>query len=186
MTDPAPTPEALEPDVEALEPDAQALEPDAEAEARAAGILTANRFIVLGSSDADGPWTAPVQYRLRADGALTFESHASSRHGLAIAAGLAAGRATVAGAIFDSSVAPHDADGLQLVADADDGGPLGDEGKRLFVLRVRRLWVFDPDAWRTLGRDRRIELRPEVVLREVMQSEAARSETVQREAGGDA
>lgn len=148
--------------------------PDPAAEARAAGILAANRFIVVGTSDADGPWTAPVQYRVRADGALTFESHAASRHGLAIAAGLATGRAAVAGAIFDSSVSPFDADGLQLSADAEDGGALDAAGKRLYVLHVRRLWVFDPDAWRTLGRDRRIALRPDAVLREAVRSRLAR------------
>ena len=158
-------------------------------EERAAAILAAQRFVVIGTADAVGPWTAAAQYRLL-PGGLYVESDLASRHARAIAASGAA-----SGVVYDSSAGLADADGVQLSfrarqADADPAAVrevlaarlardavtaamLDDEvaaivataRKRLYVLEVERAYVFDRDAWRTRGTDARLEVDAAAVWR---------------------
>ncbi|MEV8240074.1 pyridoxamine 5'-phosphate oxidase family protein [Microbacterium testaceum] len=151
-------------------------------EQRAAAILASQRFVVIGTTDADGPWTAAAQYRLLPRG-LYVESDRGSRHGRAIATS-----GVASGVVYDSSSSVADADGVQLSfraeeVDADaaavrnvlsarlprDAGPvaeLDDEAaavlavprKRLYVLEAERAYVFDRDAWRSRGTDARLEV----------------------------
>jgi len=151
-------------------------------EQRATAILAAQRFVVIGTADADGPWTAAAQYRLIPRG-LYVESDLGSRHARAIAT---AGRAS--GVVYDSSAAIVDADGVQLAfrarqteatepavrevlaarlpRDAVAGPALDDEiaamlavpSRRLYVLDVEAAYVFDRDAWQTRGTDARLEV----------------------------
>ena len=144
---------------------------------RAAAILAAQRFVVIGTADADGPWTAAAQYRLLPRG-LYVESDVSARHARAIAAS-----GVASGVVFDSTAAPADADGVQLAfaarevdaeasairavlgarlpRDAGDDDPatvLDVPTKRLYVLEVQGAFVFDRDAWRSRGTDARLEV----------------------------
>lgn len=146
-------------------------------ERRAASILRAQRHVVIGTADVEGPWTAAAQYRLLPRG-LSVESDIASRHARAIAAS-----GVASGVVFDSSAAPADADGVQLEfaarevdaeasairevlaarlprdAGDDDPGPvLAVPTKRLYVLEVTRAFVFDRDAWRSRGTDARLEV----------------------------
>ncbi len=146
-------------------------------ERRAASILRAQHFVVIGTADADGPWTAAAQYRLLPRG-LYVESDVSSRHARAIAAS-----GVASGVVFDSSAAPADADGVQLefaarevdaeasairdiiasrlprdAGDDDPAAVLAVPAKRLYVLEVMRAFVFDRDAWRSRGTDARLEV----------------------------
>lgn len=149
-------------------------------EQRAAAILAAQRFVVIGTADADGPWTAAAQYRLLPRGMYVESDHAS-RHARAIAAS-----GVASGVVYDSSAAVADADGVQLAFSArevdaadvrdvlsarlprDAVGPPAREAevaallavprKRLYVLHVERAYVFDRDAWRSRGTDARIEV----------------------------
>lgn len=150
---------------------------------RAARILLEGRFIAVGTSDPEGPWTAPAQYRLLAGAALYIESDHRSRHARAIAAtGIASG------AVFDSRALPADADGIQLLLRASEvPATPGDvrrvlgsrihppisaadldretaevlaatarSAKRLYHLEVAQIHVFDREAWRAEGTDARI------------------------------
>ncbi|MDF2916267.1 pyridoxamine 5'-phosphate oxidase family protein [Microbacterium sp. NPDC086615] len=151
-------------------------------EQRAAAILASQRFVVIGTADTDGPWTAAAQYRLVPRG-LYVESDRGSRHARAIAAS-----GVASGVVYDSSAALTDADGVQfsfraaevdaeaaavrgvlgarLPRDATARGELEAEvtavlavpTKRLYTLDVERAYVFDRDAWRTRGTDARIEV----------------------------
>ena len=151
-------------------------------EQRAAAILAAQRFVVIGTADVEGPWTAAAQYRLLPRG-LYVESDLGSRHARAIAAaGVASGVA------YDSSAAVADADGVQLAfsarevdatepdvravlaarlprdaspadaLDAEVAAVLAVPTKRLYVLEVEGAYVFDRDAWRSRGTDARLEV----------------------------
>lgn len=65
------------------------------------GILAANRYLVLGTADADGtPWATPVFFAPLGDDRVCWVSSPSSRHSRNIAA-----RAQIAITVFDSSVA---------------------------------------------------------------------------------
>lgn len=156
-------------------------------EQRAATILTTQRFVVIGTADGDGPWTAAAQYRLLPRG-LYVESDLGSRHARAIAvSGMASG------VVYDSSAAVADADGVQLafsarevdatepavrailasrlprdagtVAELDDevAAVLAVPTKRLYILEVERAYVFDRDAWRSRGTDARLEVDVDAV-----------------------
>ncbi|MFV9424084.1 pyridoxamine 5'-phosphate oxidase family protein [Microbacterium sp. S1037] len=156
-------------------------------EQRAAAILASQRFVVIGTTDADGPWTAAAQYRLLPRG-LYVESDRGSRHARAIAvSGMASG------VVYDSSAAVADADGVQLAFSARqvdatepavravlaarlprDAGPAAEldaevaavlavRTKHLYVLEVERAYVFDRDAWRSRGTDARIEVDVDAV-----------------------
>ncbi|MFJ4159339.1 pyridoxamine 5'-phosphate oxidase family protein [Microbacterium testaceum] len=151
-------------------------------EQRVTAILAAHRYVVLGTADADGPWTAAAHYRLLPHG-MYVESDLESRHARAIAVS-----GSASGVVFDSSAALSDADGVQLSfrarqADADPAAvrevlaarlardavtaaALDDEvaaivatpRKRLYVFDVERAYVFDRDAWRSRGTDARLEV----------------------------
>lgn len=147
---------------------------------RAAAILAEQRFVVIGTADAEGPWTAAAQYRLL-PGGLYVESDRGSRHARAIvASGLASG------VVYDSAAAAADADGVQLAfaarevdaagardvlatrlprdavgdseLEAEVAALAGVPRKRLYVLDVVRAYVFDRDAWRSRGTDARLEV----------------------------
>lgn len=154
---------------------------------RAAAILAAQRYVVIGTADAEGPWTAAAQYRLLPDG-MYVESDRLSRHARAIAAS-----GVASGVVYDSSASVLDADGVQLAfraeevdadasavrevlaarlaRDAVTGSALDEEvagivavpRKRLYVLRVERASVFDRDAWRSRGTDARLDVDPTAV-----------------------
>jgi len=156
-------------------------------EQRAAAILAAQRFVVIGTADAEGPWTAAAQYRLLPRG-LYVESDLGSRHARAIAAS-----GVASGVVHDSSAALADADGVQLAfsarevdatepavravlaarlprdacpagaIDAEVAAVLAVPTKRLYVFEVERAYVFDRDAWRSRGTDARIEVDPAAV-----------------------
>jgi uncharacterized protein YhbP (UPF0306 family) len=156
-------------------------------EQRAAAILASQRFVVIGTTDADGPWTAAAQYRLLPRG-LYVESDRGSRHARAIAVS-----GTASGVVYDSSAAVADADGVQLAfsarevdatesavravlaarlprdacpvhaLDAEVAGVLAVPTKRLYVLEVERAYVFDRDAWRSRGTDARLEVDVDAV-----------------------
>ena len=146
-------------------------------ESRAAAILASQHFIVIGTADAEGPWTAAAQYRLLPRG-LYVESDVSSRHARAIAAS-----GVASGVVYDSSAAVADADGVQLslrarevdaeaaairdvlaarlprdAGDDDPAAVLAVATKRLYAFEVVRAFVFDRDAWRTRGTDARLEV----------------------------
>lgn len=147
--------------------------------ARAAAILRRIAYVAIATVDAEGAWVAPVHHRLLRGGSLYFESDHSSRHSRAIAA---SGR--VAATVFDSGAAPADADGVQFegaarVVPADRDAvlavlgrrraPLADAAaeadgilalprKRLHVVDLERVYVFDRDAWRATGTDARLEV----------------------------
>jgi nitroimidazol reductase NimA-like FMN-containing flavoprotein (pyridoxamine 5'-phosphate oxidase superfamily) len=72
---------------------------DREAVARA--VFAANRYMVLGTADADGlPWTTPVWYAREGHGELHWVSDPHARHSRNIAA-----RPQISVVIFDSQVA---------------------------------------------------------------------------------
>ncbi|MGA1828970.1 pyridoxamine 5'-phosphate oxidase family protein [Microbacterium sp.] len=149
---------------------------------RAARILLDGRFITMSTADTEGPWAAPAQYRLLDGGRLYIESNHHSRHARAIVAtGIASG------AIFDSSAQPVDADGIQLLllasevaatpgevrdvltsrihppissgdVEAEVAAVLAVADKRLYLLEVAEIHVFDREAWRTAGTDARGEV----------------------------
>jgi uncharacterized protein YhbP (UPF0306 family) len=86
-------------------------------------LLLANRYLVLGTADADGqPWVTPVFFVPLEPDRVCWVSSAASRHSRNIVA-----RAALAITVFDSSVAVgraeaayFDADGAQLAADETD------------------------------------------------------------------
>lgn len=149
-------------------------------ERRAAAILAAQRYVVIGTADADGPWTAAAQYRLLPRG-LYVESDRESRHARAIA-----GTGLASGVVYDTSAPVADADGVQLAftgrevdatgvrdvlrarlardsvvepaLDAELAAIVAVPRKRLYVLEVERAFVFDRDAWRSRGTDARLEV----------------------------
>lgn len=151
-------------------------------EQRAAAILAAHRYVVLGTADADGPWTAAAHYRLLPHG-MYVESDLESRHARAIRAS-----GSASGVVFDATAALSDADGVQLAfraqeVDADEStvrevldarlardattgsapeeevaGIIAVPRKRLYVLHAERAFVFDREAWRSRGTDARLEV----------------------------
>lgn len=160
-------------------------------EQRASAILAAQRFVVIGTSDADGPWTAAAQYRLLPRG-LYVESDLGSRHARAIV-----GSGVASGVVYDSSAAIVDADGVQLAfsarevdatesavravlaarlprdarpaaaLEAEVAAVLAVPTKRLYVFDVERAYVFDRDAWRSRGTDARVEVDLAAVWRDL-------------------
>lgn len=147
---------------------------------RAAAILAEQRFVVIGTADVEGPWTAAAQYRLLPRG-LYVESDRESRHARAIAA---SGRAS--GVVYDSAATVVDADGVQFAfaarevdatgardilaarlprdavgdseREAEVAALAGVPQKQLYVLDVVRAYVLDCDAWRSRGTDARLEV----------------------------
>jgi len=85
-------------------------------DAKAREILAANRYMVLGTADADGvPWVSPVWFAGEDGETFLWVSKPGTRHSRNIAA-----RPEVAIVIFDSSVDPADAGALYLSAVATE------------------------------------------------------------------
>jgi nitroimidazol reductase NimA-like FMN-containing flavoprotein (pyridoxamine 5'-phosphate oxidase superfamily) len=81
-------------------------------DATAREILAANRYMVLGTADADGvPWVSPVWFASEDGETFLWVSKPGTRHSRNIAA-----RPAVAIVIFDSSVDSADAAALYLSA----------------------------------------------------------------------
>jgi nitroimidazol reductase NimA-like FMN-containing flavoprotein (pyridoxamine 5'-phosphate oxidase superfamily) len=81
-------------------------------EAQAREILAANRYMVLGTSSAEGvPWVSPVWFASEDGETFLWVSRPDTRHSRNIAA-----RAEVAIVVFDSTVASADAAALYLSA----------------------------------------------------------------------
>jgi uncharacterized protein YhbP (UPF0306 family) len=86
-------------------------------------LLLANRYLVLGTADADGrPWVTPVFFAVLEPDRVCWVSSPDSRHSRNIAA-----RAALAITVFDSTIevgraeaAYFDADAAQLAADETD------------------------------------------------------------------
>lgn len=76
---------------------------------RAQTVLNSNRYFVLATLDAQGPWAAVLAYTTIAPNHLYFFSEKTSRHGQALLNG-----AKVAGVIYDSHCTPEVAESLQF------------------------------------------------------------------------
>ena len=73
-----------------------------------------SRYMTIATADADGvPWATPVWFAAEGEDALLWVSDPDARHSRNIAV-----RPRVAIVVFDSGVAPADAAGLYLTADA--------------------------------------------------------------------
>ena len=91
-------------------------ETDVDTDAQAREILAANRYMVLGTADADGvPWVSPVWFASEDGETFLWMSKPGTRHSRNIAA-----RPEVAIVIFDSSVDSADAAALYLSAVATE------------------------------------------------------------------
>ena len=89
-------------------------------ETQAREILAANRYMVLGTADAEGrPWVSPVWFASEDGAALHWISKPGARHSRNVAT-----RPEIAIVVFDSSAAPDDARALyaDAVAERLDGG----------------------------------------------------------------
>ncbi len=75
---------------------------------RARAVLAANRYLVLATQDANGPWAAALAYTL-IDGSFYFFSERASRHGAALLSG-----GPVAGVIYNSQCAVDEAESIQF------------------------------------------------------------------------
>jgi len=85
-------------------------------ETHAREIVAANRYMVLSTADADGrPWVSPVWFATEDAIEFLWISKPGARHSRNVAA-----RAEVAIVIFDSSVAPDDAQALYIAARAEE------------------------------------------------------------------
>lgn len=78
---------------------------------RAAGMLTANRFMTLATVDAAGVWSAPINYVIGPGPHLHFYSARAARHSMAISYS-----SQVAFSVFDTRASSEEVDGLQLSA----------------------------------------------------------------------
>jgi len=85
-------------------------------DATAREILAANRYMVLGTADADGvPWVSPVWFASEDGETFLWVSKPGTRHSRNVAA-----RPEVAIVVFDSSVHSDDAAALYLSAVATE------------------------------------------------------------------
>ena len=85
-------------------------------EATAREILAANRYMVLGTADADGvPWVSPVWFASEDGETFLWVSKPGTRHSRNVAA-----RPEVAIVVFDSSVPSDDAAALYVSAVATE------------------------------------------------------------------
>lgn len=82
--------------------------------AHAQGIIETNRYLTLGTVDADGrPWTSPVYFAPGEDREFYWMSELDAQHSLNLAA-----RPRVSLVIFDSTVPPYHGRALYAVGDA--------------------------------------------------------------------
>ena len=81
-------------------------------------LLTASRYMVLATADADGvPWASPVWFATDDGRAFYWVSDPNARHSRNIAA-----RPEIAIVIFDSTVTPGDAAAVYMEARAEQAG----------------------------------------------------------------
>jgi predicted pyridoxine 5'-phosphate oxidase superfamily flavin-nucleotide-binding protein len=88
------------------------------------GIMDASRYMTIATADAQGvPWVSPVWFARQGRDGLLWVSDPTARHSRNIAV-----RPEVAIVVFDSGVAPGDAQGVYLEATAEQlsGAALAD------------------------------------------------------------
>ncbi|WP_276329041.1 pyridoxamine 5'-phosphate oxidase family protein [Crossiella equi] len=150
-----------------------------EATDRAISILRNNRYVVLATTDAQGPWAAALAHAPAAPNHLYFASQNDSRHARALTAD-----PRVAGVVYNSTVVSDDADGIQLsghceaVHDDDQlllflkrssdilADPLEEEfaffrqaeGLTLYKITVDQVWVLDQKRYLEEAVDAREEV----------------------------
>jgi nitroimidazol reductase NimA-like FMN-containing flavoprotein (pyridoxamine 5'-phosphate oxidase superfamily) len=89
---------------------------DANFVAGARAVFTANRYMVLGTADADGrPWTSPVWYAREGYAELYWVSSPQARHSRNIAA-----RPQISIVVFDSQVPVGSAQAVYMLAVAQE------------------------------------------------------------------
>ena len=125
--------------------------------------MSTSRYMTIATADADGtPWVTPVWFAPDGHDGLLWVSDPRARHSRNIEA-----RSRVAIVIYDSRVAPADAQGLYLTAEAAQvdpasiaafsresvardvlGGPrrepLGDARHRLYRATILERWELGP------------------------------------------
>jgi pyridoxine/pyridoxamine 5'-phosphate oxidase len=90
--------------------------------AAARALIEGSQYMTLATADGDGrPWVSPVWFAHLDYAEFLWVSRPDARHSLNIAA-----RPAVALVIFDSTVAPQDAEAVYVEAEAEkvDGGSL--------------------------------------------------------------
>jgi hypothetical protein len=101
-------------------------------EAAVRAILRANRFMVLGTADAEGsPWVSPVWFATEDDREFVWVSSPEVRHSRNLAA-----RAELSIVVYDSGQAPGTGEAVYMSAEGGEVEPerLGD-GVRVFARR---------------------------------------------------
>jgi nitroimidazol reductase NimA-like FMN-containing flavoprotein (pyridoxamine 5'-phosphate oxidase superfamily) len=87
---------------------------DEDLAAHANGLLDANRYLTLGTVDADGaPWTTPVYFAAAGEREYYWMSEVDARHSRNIA-----DRPRVSIVVFDSSVPPYHGRAVYAVGEA--------------------------------------------------------------------
>lgn len=102
---------------------------DLDLPAHARELLAANRYLTLGTTDADGrPWTSPVYFASAGEREFYWTSVTDARHSRNLAE-----RPTVSIVVFDSTVAPYHGRAVYAAATAEQlsGGDL-DRGLAVF------------------------------------------------------
>lgn len=134
--------------------------------AHAEALVSANAYLTLGTTDADGaPWTCPVYFAPSDDHTFVWVSETSARHSRNLAE-----RPRVSLVVFDSTVAPYHGRAVYAVGEArelagaeldralesypraaDDGAsPItredvsGESPYRLYAATATELWVLCP------------------------------------------
>jgi pyridoxine/pyridoxamine 5'-phosphate oxidase len=103
-------------------------------------LITASRYMVLATADADGvPWVSPVWFATEDQRTFYWISDPNARHSRNIAA-----RPEVAIVIFDSTVIPGEAKAVYMEARAEH---CGTEGFEVFAResRAQGLWITKPE-----------------------------------------
>lgn len=156
---------------------------------RALDVLKSNKFFVLGTADAQGPWTAAVAFTPFSPADLYFMSQRSSRHAQAIGTG-----GQVSGVIYDSRAKPEDVESIQfsgwaeemkkdlqlarkilkrsaeltgsvqMSADEEESF-LSGEDLGIYLIRVEKTFVLDQQAWQEKGVDARQEVDTKELFR---------------------
>lgn len=153
------------------------------AAARAKKVMAENKYFVLATNDADGPWAAALAFTFLAPNFLCFFSERSSRHGAAILEG-----AKVAGVIYDSQSTPENVESIQFsgwgeaahdretiasvlrAGRASDGSPppseeeidaeLAKSSTVLFRVSIDDAYVLDQQLYNDQGKDGRERFDP--------------------------
>ena len=91
---------------------------DATTAAAARALIDRSRYMALATADADGrPWVSPVWFAHEDYTEFLWVSRPDARHSLNIEA-----RPAVALVVFDSTVAPRDAQAAYVEAEAEEVG----------------------------------------------------------------